>query len=323
MESDRSEHSSKSITEDGSSPTATKDGNGRRSSPTRSSERVDCSESTSITVPTSTAPTSTPSGLSAGTSKRGASRPVTPCEWCQTPFEWIKASNNGKPYRFCSRSCAISAAHAARRGHRLLATAKCEWCETDFPLNYQRQKQRFCSRACSAQWQSEQPGRLDAFVEAGRSLAAERKGKPGRPMGPSSRRGIPQAAETRAKISASLRGRRWNRDAGYRRITRQQVLVCRALGLSDDNMEWNVWDGKSYWSIDIAEPLSRTAIEIDGSSHRLVRQQQIDRAKEQALRSLGWTVLRFWNQEIDDSLSDVVAAILSSTTWKSTVATTS
>jgi len=40
------------------------------------------------------------------------------------------------------------------------------------------------------------------------------------------------------------------------------------------------------------------AIEIDGNSHCLLSRQAQDRKKENFLKSLGWTVLRFTNQQV-------------------------
>jgi very-short-patch-repair endonuclease len=50
--------------------------------------------------------------------------------------------------------------------------------------------------------------------------------------------------------------------------------------------------------LDLAIPIYKFAIEVDGGTHRMTIWKQRDAKKEAYLRSLGWTVLRFWNKDI-------------------------
>jgi hypothetical protein len=69
---------------------------------------------------------------------------------------------------------------------------------------------------------------------------------------------------------------------------------------------------RPYWyRVDIADPVLKIAIEVDGQSHRSVRVKERDRRKTEFLRSRGWRVLRFTNRRILSDLEGVVAEIMS------------
>jgi hypothetical protein len=53
-----------------------------------------------------------------------------------------------------------------------------------------------------------------------------------------------------------------------------------------------------YCRPDLAWPEIKLAVEIDGESHERERQIVRDLKKEEVLRSLGWSVLRFSNEEV-------------------------
>jgi very-short-patch-repair endonuclease len=75
------------------------------------------------------------------------------------------------------------------------------------------------------------------------------------------------------------------------------------------------------YRIDIAEPKLLIAVEVDGASHRDARQQLRDRRKAALLRRRGWTVLRFWNSEVQSNLEQVVERVLEAIAKKSGVST--
>lgn len=54
--------------------------------------------------------------------------------------------------------------------------------------------------------------------------------------------------------------------------------------------------------VDFACPVYRIALEVDGSGHAEAQTSAADARRSQALASLGWTILRFWN---DDVLGDI------------------
>ncbi|MEJ6781490.1 endonuclease domain-containing protein [Aminobacter sp. Piv2-1] len=54
--------------------------------------------------------------------------------------------------------------------------------------------------------------------------------------------------------------------------------------------------------VDFACPSHKLIVELDGSQHAIAENVELDAARSQKLKSLGWTILRFWN---DDVLRDI------------------
>src|SRR5207253_2925886 len=63
--------------------------------------------------------------------------------------------------------------------------------------------------------------------------------------------------------------------------------------------------------LDLANKVVRLSIEIDGETHRNPRARDADARKEKFLRGNGWTVLRFWNQDVMEDLEGCVLMVLS------------
>ena len=54
--------------------------------------------------------------------------------------------------------------------------------------------------------------------------------------------------------------------------------------------------------VDFACPLKKLIVELDGSQHGEDTGQMADAVRDRRLSDLGWTILRFWN---DDVLRDI------------------
>ena len=63
------------------------------------------------------------------------------------------------------------------------------------------------------------------------------------------------------------------------------------------------------YKIDIANAGLKVGIEIDGKGHTNKKIKDLDKKKENKLRMLGWTVLRFTNEEILEDLSIVLSRV--------------
>ncbi len=50
--------------------------------------------------------------------------------------------------------------------------------------------------------------------------------------------------------------------------------------------------------VDFVHLGSKLAVEVDGGYHQLDKQQQLDKERDEALNSLGWTVIRVTNKEV-------------------------
>ncbi|MGB9152549.1 MAG: endonuclease domain-containing protein [Alphaproteobacteria bacterium] len=63
--------------------------------------------------------------------------------------------------------------------------------------------------------------------------------------------------------------------------------------------------------VDLACPKARLVVEIDGYSHDLP--QNNDCKREEEIKQMGYKVLRFNNEDVDENIEGVVAAILMET----------
>ncbi|TPG39183.1 DUF559 domain-containing protein [Sphingomonas koreensis] len=68
--------------------------------------------------------------------------------------------------------------------------------------------------------------------------------------------------------------------------------------------------------VDIACRSVRVAIELDGGHHAL--QLNKDRRRTEYLEARGWTVMRFWNNDVIDNVEGVVRLILAEVARAST-----
>lgn len=63
------------------------------------------------------------------------------------------------------------------------------------------------------------------------------------------------------------------------------------------------------YKVDLADPFSMIAVEVDGHSHKTTKIQEADKRKVEYLQALGWQVLRFWNDQILSDLDAVVSQV--------------
>jgi len=62
--------------------------------------------------------------------------------------------------------------------------------------------------------------------------------------------------------------------------------------------------------VDFACPSKRLIVEVDGSQHTEDAQLAIDEQRRRRLESDGWTVLRFWNEDILRDIDNVCRHIV-------------
>ncbi len=62
--------------------------------------------------------------------------------------------------------------------------------------------------------------------------------------------------------------------------------------------------------VDFACPAHRLIIEVDGSRHGDEARSAQDQARTERLRKLGWTVIRFWNDDVLRDMDNVCSHIV-------------
>ncbi len=210
---------------------------------------------------------------------------------------------------------------------------QCEWCGKPLTEVQIKRRGRFCSTSCSAKWRMTQP-EIKARVHSPevRAKIAEKVGAWMRSDNPTAKRQRERIRllnptadpKVREKISKKLQemGHRPHvRGGNGKRMPVPQRMLLEALGES-----WTAEYAQSlgprqqgyptHYKIDIANPEAKIAIEVDGFSHVAMERRAQDAKKEAKLQQLGWTVLRFSNQEILSSIDTVITRVRSHcTTW--------
>ncbi len=126
--------------------------------------------------------------------------------------------------------------------------------------------------------------------------------------------------EVRQKISRSLKAMNHRpsiQGGNGRGLTVPQMLLVQRLSDFHPSTEFVIPTGKrsqgysTHYKIDIAFPLQKVAIEVDGSSHYALKVQTADIKKTEFLNGLGWKVLRFSNQSVINDLETCVRTVVS------------
>jgi hypothetical protein len=170
-----------------------------------------------------------------------------------------------------------------------------------------RKKRAYCSDECRVATMSKMSS--ETMAKTNRKHASARM-KTKNPM---------HDPVAKAKMETSLRARGWKppvRGGNGHGPTAAQLLLASTLGWG---MEFVVAtghcrDGSGYptaYKIDIANPILKIAIEVDGHSHAVLSRKKQDQKKTAFLQSLGWSVLRFLNREVTDDLAGCVQTVLS------------
>ena len=66
---------------------------------------------------------------------------------------------------------------------------------------------------------------------------------------------------------------------------------------------------RNWYKLDVAFQDIQLDVEVDGGVHRIPEAARKDARRTRVLESLGWTVLRFWNHEVQKEPERVRAVI--------------
>jgi very-short-patch-repair endonuclease len=122
----------------------------------------------------------------------------------------------------------------------------------------------------------------------------------------------------REKVSAKLRAIGWGptiRKGTGHGMTVHEQLIASAIGWNPVCVKTEVPMGHGYpscYKVDVGNEALKIAVEIDGNSHKVLCRQQQDRKKEALLKSLGWKVFRFTNEQVEQDVTKCVQEVLCS-----------
>jgi hypothetical protein len=210
----------------------------------------------------------------------------------------------------------------------------CSWCGKEFDETKKpsttraRIKKRgygYCCRACAYQGtQAKQEWTAERRAKSAEHMKKINAEYHDQIMERMTKRNPMKNPETRAKVSARLKEMehkpRLHGGNGTGMTKPQEMLVSEILKRLTDltifveyPIPTKVARDSGYptcYKVDIALVEPMIAIEIDGSSHCSLKRQEQDRKKEQFLNGLGWTVLRFKNQQVMEHSEDCVQTVM-------------
>jgi hypothetical protein len=109
------------------------------------------------------------------------------------------------------------------------------------------------------------------------------------------------------KMKAKLKGRTFLSRGGNGQNTKQQIILHELSGLPMEYpISLKIARGHfpcvpKCYKVDLAHPETKLSIEVDGKSHNSKKWKFLDKRKTEILNFLGWKVLRFTNQEVDEN----------------------
>lgn len=202
--------------------------------------------------------------------------------------------------------------------HIRRVTLKCGECGKDFDVcPSDASSRKFCGCSCAARWRMRvRPLPPEHYRQLGAKLSKRLKGRARPDTAERMRQNNPtRNPATVEKMRRSLTGRTFLARGGNGKLTKPQILVADAMGLPTEYaIRTTGAEGVSLppcYKVDLAIPSLKIAIEIDGQTHKQKKWRFLDQRKTKALESLGWSVLRFWNDEVLTDINSVVASIYS------------
>ena len=233
------------------------------------------------------------------------------CLTCEVGFLSVRRAR-----KFCSHNCYWTYNTKPPQAHT------CEWCGGRFITLHYEKNRRFCGRVCQGRWALSRPElREKLYTEASRQRSQELMLK------------LRRRPDVQAKIASHLasEGNPFRdpivrqksiiaqREKGYAYLNGgngrdlplpQRLLAARLGWRTEFVVKTGMQAGSGYppsYKVDIAEPLLKIGIEVDGWVHELPARREKDAKKEALLTDFGWRILRFINKEV---LQDLEAAVL-------------
>lgn len=237
-----------------------------------------------------------------------------------------KETQRSKPNRvkkYCNPKC--RGLHLNKTKSELpLPELRCKVCQAHVVkatrrkhLEAVRMNQGYCSDRCKDSFLRELSSRTAAATN--RKYASERM-KLNNPMS------NPDAV---SKMTAKLKGRTFLSRGGNGKLTSQQIALHNATSaLMEFAIETSAVASKfqslpNCYKVDLAFPEVKLAIEVDGKTHRLKKWKFLDARKSEVLTALGWSILRFTNEQVDSDLHGCLTLIGSTMSELKATTTTS
>lgn len=187
----------------------------------------------------------------------------------------------------------------------------CEWCGRSFLAN--KQTRKFCGKSCSTKSRITPETRersrqvmlrIIARPEVQEKLQAHLRSSSNPLLNPINKR--------KAQIVLRELGYPTLTGGNGRGPTIPQRLLAERLGWV---MEYPIRTGSRAgipmcYKVDIAEPILKIAIEVDGHSHKGAKARQLDAKRDAILSGMGWRIIRVQNEQVMKSLPAVIERVM-------------
>ena len=92
--------------------------------------------------------------------------------------------------------------------------------------------------------------------------------------------------------------------------TPQEIILWARLRRSQLGYKFRRQHSIGKYIVDFCCPSKKLIIEVDGGQHDEVNQRRYDANRTKYFESLGFKVLRFWDNDVNNNLSSVVERII-------------
>ena len=92
--------------------------------------------------------------------------------------------------------------------------------------------------------------------------------------------------------------------------TPQEVILWSRLRRSQLGFKFRRQHSIGKYIVDFYCPIKNLIVEVDGGQHDELGQRRYDENRTKYFESLGFKVLRFWDNDVNNNLSSVVSEII-------------
>ena len=193
---------------------------------------------------------------------------------------------------------------------------KCHMCEKEvnrdssLMAQYRKTGRGYCSKECSSKYRAKISS--ETMSRTNRRYASARMTS-NNPMSRKEPREKMRATLVAMGHAPKVRGGN-GRPPTKAELMLYYMLASEGFALQVIETTGPTWRSKgcpNHYKIDCANRELMIAIEADGASHLSLERQEQDARKTECLTGLGWTVLRFTNQEILSNIEAVHTTVMS------------
>src|ERR1035437_6148470 len=209
---------------------------------------------------------------------------------------------------------------------------RCPECKRKFQFKKHTQPRTYCSGSCGSKARA---AKVKNFGEKMKKLFKEkghpRQGKKDLACAKRMRENNPMSNPiTLEKMRQKMIGKTFLARGGNGELTVPQLKLAESTGLP---VEWVIKPERAKisglfkslptcYKVDLANPLLKIAIEVDGETHKRKLWRFLDHRKKEVLNHEEWSVLRFKNEEVMEKLTEITRLIKRYTISKSKRITT-